>query len=125
MSDRLPKRQGDIRLVPVGTQPVDGRSYTYRARGEGIIVAAGEATGHHHRVRDTHARMFDTNDGTFITVSKNGATLEHEEHAPIDLEPGTYQVKRQREMEPPTPKEIEARRQNPASNPWRSRQVWD
>lgn len=129
MSDRLPKRQGDIRLVPVEAQPLKGRRYTHRERGEGIVVAAGEATGHHHRVRDTHSRMFTQNNKVYVQVSKNGAKLEHEEHAAIDLEPGTYEVVNQREMEPPTPKERKARERAVArgvTDPWaRTSRVWD
>jgi hypothetical protein len=33
-------------------------------------------------------------------VEVPGARLEHEEHAPITLEQGTYRVRRQRHLEP-------------------------
>ena len=105
MSERLPKRQGDIRLVPVDARPRTGRKYRLRDRGEGLVIAAGEATGHHHRVRDTYARVFEQDGKTILSVSKHGAELEHEEHDAILLEPGSYEVVRQREVVPPAPNE--------------------
>ena len=35
-----------------------------------------------------------------LQVSSPNARLEHEEHAPIELEQGTYRIRRQRQLEP-------------------------
>ena len=35
-----------------------------------------------------------------LHVSSPNARLEHEEHAPIELEQGTYRIRRQRQLEP-------------------------
>ena len=94
-------RQGDVILIRVDKSSVDGLSVTHRKRGEGIILAAGEATGHHHRVRDSHARLFEGFSGRFLRVPKSGATLTHEEHDPIQLPEGTYLIGGQREYTPP------------------------
>lgn len=97
-------RQGDILLVPVvddGNELVD-RFNVARQRREGIIVAEGEATGHHHRIRTRGAKMYTlgrrtTRSAMFVHVPKTGATLTHEEHSPLQIPPGTYRVVHQRE----------------------------
>jgi hypothetical protein len=74
-----------------------------------VVIAAGEATGHHHRVfgsvtlyRDD-ALAREVPHGLYVghlQVASTSARLEHEEHAPIALEQGTYRVRRQRQLEP-------------------------
>jgi hypothetical protein len=104
-------RQGDVLLVPVELS-VRSREldYVYRDKGEGIILAAGEATGHHHRIRTPGAREYrgPTAVGTpaslrgkrFLTVGKKGAELTHEEHDTIQIPQGTYEIVQQREYAP-------------------------
>lgn len=61
-----------------------------------IILALGEATGHHHRFETDNVKVFSANDNgvrrRFIVISEKPATLFHEEHAPIEFAPGTYEV---------------------------------
>ena len=74
-----------------------------------VILAEGEATGHHHRLlgsvtmyRDD-ALARDIPPGLYVAhveVTSPTARLEHEEHAPIVLDEGTYRVRRQRQLEP-------------------------
>lgn len=101
---KQPLRQGDILLVPVDQMPPWAVSVK-RSRGQGIVVAEGEATGHHHRVMDRHSHEFLAigSRERFLRVSKNGATLTHEEHEPIEVPPGTYEIRQQREFAPPEP----------------------
>ncbi|MFZ1105999.1 MAG: hypothetical protein WAN86_24580 [Hyphomicrobiaceae bacterium] len=73
------------------------------------IIAEGEATGHRHRLlgevtmyRDD-ALARDIPSGLYVAhveVRSQTARLEHEEHAPITLDKGTYRVRRQRQLEP-------------------------
>jgi len=52
-------------------------------------IALGEATGHHHQlVADREAVKVDMDKGIFELMEK--AILTHEEHLPIELEPGLY-----------------------------------
>jgi hypothetical protein len=97
-------RQGDVLLVPVESLPNPHRPLTnWRGR---LVLAEGEATGHAHVVRGTRARLFAHRSPTFaptrhyLFVERESATLVHEEHAPIRVPPGIYQVVRQREYEP-------------------------
>ena len=52
-------------------------------------IALGEATGHHHQlVAEREAVKVDMDKGIFELMEK--AILTHEEHLPIELEPGLY-----------------------------------
>jgi hypothetical protein len=102
-------RQGDVLLVPVEVPlyPNEDLDFVRRkGNGEGIILAAGEATGHHHRIRDRHAREFrgtarsNTRGRRFVRVSHRGATITHEEHDPIKVPEGMYEIVQQREFAP-------------------------
>jgi hypothetical protein len=66
-----------------------------------LILAEGEATGHHHAIRADAAKMFMYN-GMMILQILALTKLFHEEHNAIDLDPGLYQVVRQREFNPLT-----------------------
>jgi hypothetical protein len=100
--------QGDILIERVDAAPVSGRVIRSIDNGSAII-AEGEATGHHHRIlgsvtlyRD-EALAREIPSGLYVGhvhVSSPTARLEHEEHAPITLEQGTYRVRRQRQLEP-------------------------
>jgi hypothetical protein len=100
--------QGDILIERVADVPVSGVIITSVDDGS-VTVAAGEATGHHHRVfgsvalyrDDALAREIPA--GLYLAhlqVKSPIARLEHEEHAPISLKQGTYLVRRQRQLEP-------------------------
>jgi hypothetical protein len=73
-----------------------------RKRGP-LILAEGELTGHAHAFRGTEARKFgeDESGRSFLAVGDDGGCLEHEEHDPITVPRGVYQVVRQREYRPP------------------------
>jgi len=95
-------RQGDVLLIPV-ENPISTRflKYVRRKKGQGIILATGEATGHHHRVRETSAREYRGPGQTrYLKVGAKGATMTHEEHDPVAIPEGVFQVVQQREYEP-------------------------
>ncbi len=90
-------RQGDVYLKPADMP--SGKGKRVRAVRGRIILARGEATGHHHSVRADVAELFDF-DGHMVLVVSEPTPLEHQEHAPIEIAPGTYFVVRQREYHP-------------------------
>ena len=92
------KRQGDILLVPVEKLP-DGLTEVPREKGK-IILAEGEATGHLHMIEAPEATFLAKDiadiEGRFLAVEEEVA-LVHPEHDTVTLEPGAYEVRRQRE----------------------------
>lgn len=87
-------RQGDVFLVRVPKIPKDAAP----EKGP-IILAHGEVTGHAHRVKSRSAKMFSGAGRRFLQASK-AVAVEHEEHGTIELEPGVYEVRIQREYSP-------------------------
>jgi hypothetical protein len=92
-------RQGDVLFQQVKAIP-KGEA---KKRGGGHILE-GEATGHVHRVAEPElagAEVLEIGDGLFVRVSaEGGVSVIHEEHAPVTLPAGNYEVVRQREYSP-------------------------
>jgi hypothetical protein len=87
-------RQGDVLLVPVETIPSDAKRVPAP-----IILAHGEATGHAHEIKSRNAKLFESTGKRFLRLTKT-AILEHQEHDPVTLPSGDYEVIRQREYHP-------------------------
>ena len=87
-------RHGDLLIVRRESIPEN-----LRVR-ESCVLAEGEATGHAHRVRGGATVLEDDKGLTYVRVTEEGAVVTHEEHAPITLPPGEYEVVRQREFDP-------------------------
>ena len=91
-------RQGDVLLVPVDELPAAARPI--RRTGGRVVLAEGEVTGHAHAIRSSAATLFATGEERYLRAAAP-VTLDHEEHAPIEVAPGTYRVVIQREYVPP------------------------
>ena len=94
-------RQGDVYLVPVTSIPENA---TVRPRDNGrVILAYGEVTGHAHALTAEGVALMEVKDDAsvleFLKVDAVSA-LVHEEHGTINIEPGLYQIKHQREYTP-------------------------
>lgn len=94
-------RQGDVLLRPVPTQTIDISPKPSRVKKEKgrIILARGEATGHHHSIAEGDAELIRQGEKMLLTVFWPTA-LTHQEHAPIELPGGLYEVIPQREYVP-------------------------
>lgn len=92
-------RQGDVLIANVGKLPSDARPVAHEDGS--IVLARGEMGGHAHAISTPGVELFvGSRRGRlerFLVVAAGGATLEHEEHAPIRLPEGIYGVFRQRE----------------------------
>ena len=68
-----------------------------------VVLAHGEATGHHHSFPHRAGVTLFRDDGaggdTFLEVADVPAPLAHQEHGTIEVPPGTYRVVRQRTMQ--------------------------
>lgn len=91
-------RQGDVYLLRIAKKPAGLTAVTPE---EGrLILAKGEATGHHHSV-PWNAGTLEISEGglMYLTIDELTA-VTHQEHGAIELEPGIYRVVRQREYSP-------------------------
>ena len=95
-------RQGDVYFIQTANIPVGGK------KRENGAAAYGEVTGHSHRLDEQSAaiaEVLECGNGLFLRVSDEGisiggATFIHEEHGPIVLPPGNYEIRIQREYSP-------------------------
>jgi hypothetical protein len=98
MKEEKMYRQGDVLFIERARAPQGTR----RVRKSGEILE-GEATGHVHKVAAgslATAEVFEIEGKLFLSVSEDGVSIVHEEHAPIILPAGNYEVVRQREYSP-------------------------
>ena len=100
----LSYRQGDVLLVARPLEFFGKRLSHEQGRVGSGILAMGEATGHKHVV--VGGLLYEDDEGMFVEVEDGvPATIEHQkedgawtgEHGPIRIEPGLYEVRRQRE----------------------------
>ena len=90
-------RQGDVMIRLVEEIPT-GAKERKAVKGRHVL-AEGEATGHAHVIRSKGVHAFDFDSRGYLRVERS-AVVEHEEHSAITLEPGIYEVIRQREYSP-------------------------
>lgn len=89
-------RQGDLLFREIKGVPSGVR----KKRKNGHILE-GEATGHIHRIAELdHAEVIECGEGLYLSVGEQGVSIVHEDHGPIELPTGTYEVIRQREYSP-------------------------
>ncbi|MBH8567092.1 hypothetical protein I8748_33930 [Nostoc sp. CENA67] len=84
-------RQGDVILVPV--QQIDRQKIHH------LILAAGEVTGHKHRISEGEAELLQKDGTLYLRVFSPTALLVYEEHEAIPIPQGDWMVKIQREYE--------------------------
>ena len=88
-------RHGDVLIERCVEIPSGVRAVPHR------ILARGEATGHAHRILEAGvAALYSGDDGGFLEVTGDQATLVHDEHDAITLPRGTYRFWFQREYSP-------------------------
>jgi hypothetical protein len=90
-------RQGDVLIRRVKSLPA--QKAQLRLTG---ILAYGEVTGHAHRLEDlAKAEVLEVGKkGLFLRVGGEGVRIIHEEHAPVELPAGNYEIEIQREYTP-------------------------
>ena len=102
MTDMI--RQGDVLVRPVGRG--DAPRFGVRPappEGGRVVLAHGEATGHHHSFALSQRVALFRDDGggsggrLLLEVTGDApAMLEHQEHAALPVAPGLHEVVRQR-----------------------------
>lgn len=106
-------RQGDVLIRRIEAIPLRRRAV---AEGEParIVLAFGEQTGHSHTIeaRPDEARLRKSTptrrepERTFLEVLSPSVTLNHDEHEPIEIPQGDYEIIRQREYDPKAAAEV-------------------
>ena len=95
-------RQGDVLLVRVAGVPAT--AVVVEPEGGRLIVARGEATGHHHSFAWGRGATLFRDDGAgsggrqYVRLDADIPALEHQEHGPLVADPGVYEVRIQRTM---------------------------
>lgn len=92
-------RQGDVMLVRVEKMPANKTAIP--AENGRVVLARGEATGHHHSIalsgRVALFREDGAGSGLFLSVSAGPpVALVHQEHTALVVPEGEYRVVRQR-----------------------------
>ena len=90
-------RQGDVLITRVDEVKVKPKDKVKSKHGR-LILAEGEATGHHHSVPASSGKLYAIAGGMLAMILNRKTTLMHQEHDSIPLPKGTYVIQRQREM---------------------------
>ncbi len=95
-------RQGDIILKKISKEEFEkkGRELIPNKISQQFVIARGETTGHSHRLVDfEEAFILQDESGRFYLNLPVKARVIHEEHAPIELEDGYYEIWREQEYD--------------------------
>ena len=93
-------RQGDVLVRQIGKIDLSRLTEIPRENGA-VVLAHGEATGHTHAIEAKEARLFrGEKPGVCYLLLDAPVDLVHQEHAPIALPAGHYEVIRQVEYTP-------------------------
>ena len=90
-------RQGDVLIV--STDNIPGNPEPEKKLPH-LTLAKGEVTGHAHKITEGDAELYEHEGTLFLKVISEEALLSHEEHLPILLPRGNYEIKIQKEYEP-------------------------
>lgn len=91
-------RQGDLLFVKRRELPHDAVPLPDQQRAR--ILAEGEKSGHTHTA--TAGTVYSNRSGKFIKLDK-AAEVRHQEHRPVSLGPGVWEVIQQLQYVPPPP----------------------
>lgn len=92
---KLTFQQGDVVGVKLTAIPEGAQKHLGRKR---LILAHGES-GHSHVIEDEEAELIEVG-GRMLLLIEKSATVTHEEHGPIKLSPGIWEIGRVREYDP-------------------------
>ena len=91
-------QQGDVLIEKVDSKKLPKIKTKKERDGQRMILVLGELTGHAHSTIDD-VEVFVGEDGQTYMKAAKGATITHEQHGPLTVEPGTYQIRQAREYD--------------------------
>lgn len=77
-------QQGDVVIKKV--DGIKGKKLNH------LTLALGEATGHHHAITEGEACLYEKDGILYLHVESEQATITHQEHKPIVIDKGDYQI---------------------------------
>lgn len=95
MKSKITAQQGDVCLKKLTRLPAGKQEIVAKKR---LVVAEGEHTGHAHVIEDDDAELIRIGEQILLRLEKS-ATIKHDEHKPITLEPGIWEVGRVQEYD--------------------------
>ena len=87
-------QHGDVTLRKLKSMPPGQQQVISRKR---LVLAHGES-GHSHVIEDDEAELIQIGDRMLLKLTKQ-STVKHEEHKPITLEPGIWEIGRVKEFD--------------------------
>lgn len=90
-------QQGDVLLTRVQALPAGIANKIQRGK-RGLVIAEGEVTGHMHLVEGKDAELVEIG-GRMLLKLERAAVIVHEEHKPIRIPPGIWEVGRVQEYD--------------------------
>lgn len=88
-------QQGDVVGRKLDTIPAGERNTVAKKR---LVLAHGES-GHSHVIEDDEAELIRIGERMILTLTK-AATVVHEEHGPVRLSAGVWEIGRVKEFDP-------------------------
>lgn len=86
-------QQGDVVLIKI--DKIEAKKI------KGSVIQEGEHTGHAHRFEPGTAQLFGASGArTHLRALAGGATITHEEHLPVIIEEGDYEIRIVRQKDP-------------------------
>ncbi len=85
-------QQGDVLGLRIAALPAGCKRLPSDARG--VVLAEGEHTGHYHGIEDSGVALMEAPGGTRYLVNESDApvTIKHQEHRPVTVDPGIWQI---------------------------------
>jgi hypothetical protein len=77
-------QQGDVLIKKVSE--IKGKKLGH------LTLAKGESTGHHHTITEGEVELYEHEGILFLRVNSEKATLTHQEHAPVEIPQGEYEI---------------------------------
>lgn len=90
---KITAQQGDVLLRKIDSLP-SGEQKITRKR---LVLAHGES-GHSHVIEDDEAELIQIGERMLLKLGRV-ATVKHEEHGPITLSPGIWEIGRVKEYD--------------------------
>lgn len=87
--------QGDVKLRKLNCMPKGTKKILSRSK---CVLAKGEHTGHAHVVEDEDAELIQIGERMLLALARP-AIVRHQEHKPIRLSPGIWEVGRVKEYD--------------------------